>query len=331
MKKIVSLICIIAICIAGCSCGQTKQYEAKDYILNLDYKKDFKILQLCDTHLANKDNRQLHYDYLDIVIKDADADMMVLDGDIFTFADKTVAKEFFAFLDSYGIPWTVTFGNHDEQCYFSIDWLTGYLNDFGSNCVFKDIQDDDVYGNANFAINLNDGKNIKAQIIMMDSNRYNYGEYWGYDYIKPDQIQWYESVVNETAKQNGGSVVPSLCFFHIPVPEFQVAWDEAQAGNSVNSKYEYGVMNEPVSCPPVNSGFFDSVLKMKSTKAILCAHDHVNNWLINYKGVDLCYGVTSTDRIYYEEGIIGGQVITIGEDCSLSYDRLYHSYEEVAK
>ena len=32
---------------------------------------------------------------------------------------------------------------------------------------YKDIQDDDVFGNANFAINLVDGTEIKNQIIML--------------------------------------------------------------------------------------------------------------------------------------------------------------------
>ncbi|MDO5331220.1 MAG: metallophosphoesterase [Bacillota bacterium] len=330
MKRVIALVLVALMCIGCCGCGSEKHYEAKDYILETEYKDDFKILQLCDTHLANKDNRQLQYDFLDIVIKDADADMIVVVGDLFTFADKTVAKEFFAFLDSYNVPWTVTFGNHDEQCYFSIDWLTNYLNNFGSNCLFKDILDDDVYGNANFAINLKKNNEIKSQVIIMDSNRYNYGEYWGYDYIKDDQIKWYEDVVTETTKQNGGSTVPSIAFFHIPVPEFQIAWDQAEQKVGTDAIYEYGEINEPVSCPQYNSGFFDSVLKMGSTKAICCAHDHVNNWLVNYKGVDLCYGVTSTDRIYYQDGMIGGQVITIHNDGSLSYDRLYHTYQEVA-
>lgn len=329
MKKIIALILVVVMCILCCGCGKESSYEASDYMLNVDYKDDFKILQLCDLHLANKDNRQIHYDYLDGVIKEAKADMIVVCGDLFTFADKTVPKELFAFLDSYGIPWTVTFGNHDEQCYFSIDWLTNYLNNFGSNCVFKDIQDDDVFGNANFVVNLNKNGKIQEQVFILDSNRYNYGEYWGYDYIKDDQIEWYENMVKYTTSKEGHTV-PSIAFFHIPVPEFQTAWDEAEQKIGKDAVYEYGEIHEPVSCPKYNSGFFDSVLKMKSTNALLCAHDHVNNWLVNYKGVDLCYGVTSTDRIYYYEGMIGGQVITIHNDGSLSYDRIYREYE-VAK
>jgi len=331
MKKLVAVICILAMCLGLCSCGPKEtNYSEKDYMLDLEYKKDFKILQLSDIHLANKDDRQLHYDYLDIVIRDADPDMIICDGDTFTFADKTVVKETAAFLDSYGIPWSLTFGNHDEQGYYSIDWLAEYLTNYGSNCVFKDIQDDDVYGSSNFVINLKESSKTVAQLILMDSNRYNYDEYWGYDYIKADQIDWYERMVSYTTMKNGGKPVPSFMFFHIPIPEFAIAFSDA-VQNLNGAKIAYGEMNENVCCPKVNTGLFNSVLNYGSTKGIFCAHDHVNNWMINYQGVDLSYGVTSTDRIYYKEDMIGGLVIIIHEDATTSYERIYHSYEEVAR
>ena len=331
LKRNVSLLLAVILCLGLAGCGaEKKHYEAKDYILETEYRDDFKILQLCDIHMANKDNRQMHYDFMDLTIKDADPDMIIACGDLFTFADKTVAKELFAYFDSWGVPWTVTFGNHDEQCYFSIDWMTGYLNNYGSNCIFKDLQDDDVFGNSNFAINLVRDGLIKDQIIIMDSNRYNYGEYWGYDYFKQDQIDWYESIIEYTAVQNGGETVPSQIFCHIPVPEFQTAYDLAKAG-SPEAVLEYGEFNEDVSCPKINSGFFDMMVELGSTNAMLVAHDHVNNARLLYKDIYLCYGVTSTDRIYYEDGMLGGLVLTVGPDGSLGFDYIYHDYKELEK
>lgn len=330
-KKITSFILAAALCLGLSGCGaQKNHYGAQDYVLETEYKDDFKILQLSDIHMANKDNRRIHYDFMDLTIKDADPDMLVACGDLFTFADKTVAKELFAYLDSWGIPWTVAFGNHDEQCYFSIDWMTGYLNNYGSNCLFKDIQDDDVFGNSNFAIDLMQDGRVKQQIIIMDSNRYNYGEYWGYDYMKQDQIDWYEDVINYTAEQNGGMVVPSMLFCHIPVPEYQTAYDLAMAGSS-EAVLEYGEFNEDCSCPKYNSGFFDKMVELGSCKAMMAAHDHVNNARLLYKGIYLCYGVTSTDRIYYQDGMLGGLVITVHPDDTLGFDYIYHDYKELEK
>ncbi|MBP5314220.1 MAG: metallophosphoesterase [Eggerthellaceae bacterium] len=316
--------------LAGCDSSDAfgTTHKISDYVLELPYKRDFKILQLTDIHLGNKDNRTLHYNFIDLTIRDANPDLIVITGDLFTFADKYTAKEVFDFFDGHRIPWTIAWGNHDEQCYFPIDWVTDYLNNYGSYCMFKDLGDDDVFGNSNHVINLMVGNTVKEQIIMMDSNRYNYGEYRGYDYIKQNQIDWYERLVTETTRNNGGSPVDSLCFFHIPFPEYADAWKEAQEGKAY-AVLEYGEQNEGVSCPKINSGFFDKVLELGSTKAICVGHDHVNNWRIKYKGVYLCFGVHSTDRIYLKEDMLGGHMITIHEDNSLEFDHFYHDYSEV--
>ena len=186
MKRNILLKVAALLALSLSSCG-TKHYEPKEYILELPWQENFRILQLNDIHIGNKDDQQLQFDFIDLTIEDerAKPNLIIICGDLFTFADKVSAKRTFAWLDSHKIPWTVTWGNHDEQCYFSIDWVTNYLNDLtnsdDSYCVFKDIQDDDIMGNSNFAINLmKDGK-VKEQIIVFDSNRYNFGQYKDYD------------------------------------------------------------------------------------------------------------------------------------------------------
>lgn len=327
-KRIIALLMCLVLLFLFVACGETSTHNISDYYLETEYKPDFRILQLTDIHLANKDNRKYQYDFLDLVIRDAKADMIVIAGDIFTFADKRTAIETFDFLDSYGIPWTLTFGNHDEQCYFPVDWLTEYLNNYGSNCLFRDIHGDDVFGYANFAINLKENGKVHTQVILLDSNRYNFGEYLGYDYIKKDQIDWYERLVKDTTENNGGVPVPSLLFFHIPLPEFDDAWDASQKGDP-DAILEYGDKHEKCCPPDTNSGLFNKALELGSTIGIFVGHDHVNNFRIKYKGIYLSYNINSTDRIYYEDDLLGGQVIVIHEDNTLSFEAITHKYEEV--
>ena len=219
-KRILPLVFIAAMSLTAC--GQ-KSYQPKDYFVqSLNYRENFTILQLTDIHMADKDDQDVHYAFLDKLITDAKGkgtiDFMVVTGDLFTFASKGTAKKLFKFLDSYQIPWTVVFGNHDEQTYFSVDWMASYLNNFGSYCRFKDNQDDKVQGNCNFALNLmNEDDTIHNQLIFMDSNRYYFGSYFGYDFFKQDQIDWYSDLVDYTTLQNGGNVVNSLMFYHIPL------------------------------------------------------------------------------------------------------------------
>ena len=307
------------------ACG-TREYKPQDYILEMNYKSDFRILQLTDIHLSDKDDRETQFKFLDLLYQDAsNPDLVIVTGDLFTFAGKDTAKSLLKYFDGKKIPWTVCFGNHDEQCYFSVDWLTSTLSNYGSYCMFKDLQDDNVNGNCNFVINLKEGNKVHDQLFVMDSNRYNFDlSQLGYDCFKQDQIDWYESVVKYTKEQNGDTV-NSLMFYHIPLPEVNPAWEEAKNANAVI----YGEKRE-ASCPPDHDyGFFGKIKELGSTKAMFFGHDHINNFEVDYQGVKFCYGIKSTDRIYHDEDMLGCQTITIHDDHSLKIDRYYHTYAEV--
>ncbi len=333
MKKKTLIILLLAFTIIlFTSCGKPKEHEISDYILDLNVAtEDFKILQLSDIHVANKDDRERQFNFLKETINQANADMIIITGDLFTFADRRTAKELFKFLDSFEIPWSITLGNHDEQCYFSVDWLTGYLNKLSdsdkSYCVFKDIQDDNIMGNSNYAINLKKDGELFYQLILMDSNRYYYGDYIGYDYIHEDQIEWYSNLVDYTTSKNNNTVCDSMLFFHIPLPEWYDAIEEIEAGGT-DATLITGKMDEDPSSPKYNSGFFDVILDKGSSKAINVGHDHVNNLIMLYKGIYLSYGVNSTDRIYLDELLIGGTVITINADKSISFNQNIRTYED---
>ena len=333
MKKIiVPLFFTTAMLLTACG---GKDYSPRDYIAgSLNYKDGFKILQLTDIHMSDKDDQKLHYDFMDMMIKEAKndptgaPDFLVVTGDLFTFASRSTAKGLFKFLDSYEIPWTVVFGNHDEQTYFSVNWMTSYLNNFGSHCMFKDLQDDKVQGNCNFAINLtNADGSLHNQLIFMDSNRYYFGSYMGYDYFKQDQMKWYEDLVDDTTAYNqskgGEGVVNSLMFYHIPLPEIdEICEKDTMKPGDAGYNFVYGEKREK-SCPPdENSGFFDRIKAKGSTKAMFFGHDHINNFEADFEGVKFCYGIKSTDRIYYENDMLGYQTISIKNDNSLEIVRM---------
>ena len=134
MKNKLTALAFISL-LALTACG-TKKYQPQDYILSMNYKDDFRILQLTDIHLSDKDDQQTQFKFMDLLYKDANnPDLVVVTGDLFTFASKGTAKSLLNYLDGKGIPWTVCFGNHDEQCYFSVDWLTETLTKFGSKGI----------------------------------------------------------------------------------------------------------------------------------------------------------------------------------------------------
>jgi len=328
-KKLFVMLPLLATCL--CSCGETIHYDAKEYKageINFSYstnKDAFNILQLTDIHMSDKDNQQIQFDFISLTINDAinkGVDMIVVDGDTFTFASKKTVQRVCQYIDSFNIPWTITFGNHDEQGIFSITWLTNYLNSFGSNCIFKDIQEDDVFGNANFYIDINESGSLFERIIILDSNRYYFNDYYGYDYLKQDQIDWYERISKDYLSTD------AMMFFHIPLPEFETAYNLYKEGSS-EITYLGGSNGEGISAPKYNSGLFKKIQELGNVKAIFVGHDHNNDSAIVYKNVLLSYGTNATDRIYYDEAMMGGQIISLKKDHSIELTRIHHSYKEV--
>ena len=332
MKNKFLFLPLVALCATSCATGVRHKISEYVYKKTLEYHDGFKILQLTDIHLGDKDNQDIHYKFMDLTIKSADhPDLIVITGDLFTVASKTTVKRMISFFDSYKIPWTCTFGNHDEQCYFSVDWLTDQLNSNSKYCYFKDIQDDDVFGNCNFAINVMQGSTVFEQLIMMDSNRYDFDPaHSGYDHFKQDQIDWYKRLMQYNKSINGGDVIPSLMFYHIPLPEINDAWEKR---NSDPSKVEYdhiaGEKNEDCCPPKYNSGFFKVIKEANSTDGMFFGHDHVNDFIVKYQGIIFGYGIKSTERIYYKDTMMGGRLIKLGSDHSLDFEPIYHTYGEV--
>ena len=330
-KKLFPLVVTSLLSLTACG---SKQYQPSDYkVKSLKYHDGFKILQLTDIHLSDKDDAQRHFDFMNLTVNDEkakDADLIVVTGDLFTFASRTTAKRLFNYLDGIGKPWTVVFGNHDEQCYFPVTWMTDYLNNFGSNCRFLDLQDDNVFGNCNFTMDLvDDSNNTKFQLIFMDSNRYDFSSSFGYDHIKKDQVEWYEEVV----KANGG--VKSFMFSHIPLPEINPAWENCADKETPDKVVNGSVVGEKreKTCPPDTDpaveDLFEKIVELGSTKGMFFGHDHVNTFNVTYQGVLFSYGIKSTDRIYFDEDLLGGQVITIDDVNNFHVEHIFHTYEEV--
>ena len=314
------------------SCASNIRHEIGEYFLETtweDGKSEFRILQLTDIHLADKDDIQTHLDFMDLTIKQANPDFIVITGDLFTFASQTTAQKLFKFIDSYGVDWTATIGNHDEQCYFNVDWLTGLLNSYSEHCKFIDHQDDDVQGNSNFAINVKKAGSVFEELIIMDSNRYYYGSYFGYDFFKENQIEWYKRLIKHSVDEFGCN--DSLLFCHIPLPEIYDAWDEAKTGEN-GTELLYGERREDPCSPDFNSGFYTEIENLGHTKGMYFGHDHVNNFIINFRNkIHFGYGIKATDRIYYDEDMMGGRVIVLHDDHSLTYENIYHTYAELGR
>ena len=334
MKKRLIILPVVATMLSGCI--GAKHYDEKEYMMTLTWKNrattDFKILQLSDIHLSQSDAHEQHFEVIDRTIKAAKPNLIVLNGDIFTFADKHVVNKFFKFIDSHQIPWTYTFGNHDDQGYYNDMYIPRLLSEkekFGY-AYMKNLEDDDVTGRTNFVINIKDDdtKKIVHQVYMLDSHSYNF-ETMKYDALKQDQLEWYERVVKYSTKElGGGTPILSSMYMHIGFPEVMDPWDQNKDKDHQDGLI-IGDMEEWGGSPDTDPGFFKSVKKLGSTKSVHVAHDHANDSVMLYQGVYICFGVHGTNRIYNDEkGVkLGGQVISVDSLGKMEFQNIYVSYE----
>lgn len=299
---------------------------------------DFRLLQLTDIHIGNgfmsfkKDNMALSA--VKKLIEHTQPDLIIITGDMVYpvpfqagSRDNVKATELFAtFMDSFQIPWAVTFGNHDEEWYSKYD-LNEVAKVYESKeyCLFQR-GPEDIQGKSNYFINiLNYDGTLNTTLALIDSNSY-YADagitgIYEYDKIHDVQVEWYEEQIFAISDYyQVEDIANSLAFFHIPVHEYQEAWDAYNDG-SEDIIYHYGKAGEKgekVFHPIERGEMFNKIVELGSTKGIFCGHDHLNDFSITYEGVRLTYSKSIDYLAYF--GIVnstwqrGGTVITINPD-----------------
>ena len=197
-------------------------------------------------------------------------------------------------MEARGIWWSQVFGNHDDE---SI--ATPLCDKEHQQMVFESFphclsehgpREIAGVGNYMLPIYASDSDDTVFHIWALDSNTYldpdtrplaqnPDGGCW-YDYIRPNQIRWYQNGSLEAEKRVGHRI-PGLMFFHIALPAHRLI------GLNPAETHMTGEQNEGICCPPINSGLFAAVLERGDVRGIFVGHDHVNDYTGQYLGVTL--------------------------------------------
>jgi len=300
-------------------------YEPENIAVVMKEKgKDFIILNLTDIHFSDYDIRAwMAFPTIATIkklVKRVKPDMITVTGDIVCGESTVYAiKRFTGLMDSFGIPWAPVFGNHDAEGNCDYNYLADVMMK-SRTCLLK--KGDPALGIGNYVVNIAEenpagSPSIIHSLIFMDSNK---------THVSAMQTEWYKWAAKGICDSCGKSVSSSV-FFHIPLAEYQYAYDEAWDGeNGVwRPGYDaFGALNEKICCDrdqngqPVNNGFFAAVLETGTTKNIICGHDHMNDFSVVYRGVRLSYTLKAGKGSGYQPGFNGGTVISIGSGGSLA-------------
>lgn len=301
----------------------------QDDITSFNFKsEEFTILQLTDIQktipfMSSKTLKKV----VSELIEKSNPDLIVLTGDnvagVFTHF---FVNDLISIMDSFKLPWAPVFGNHDRELNANLYYQAKrfYKSEY---CIFKE-GPNNIGGVGNYVIDIkNDNKSVYS-LFMMDSHntrKYideNGKEYKDYDYIQQGQIDWYADNVKAIAIANNDVVVPSMAFFHIPLPEYKIAVELLEKGSD-KVELIYGEAREGVCSPPYDLGFFAKMKELNSTTHVFVGHDHVNNMSILYEGIYLTYGNKTGNFSYHDKDMNGGTVIKISKDGSVAYNNLF--------
>ncbi len=323
---------------------------------------DFKVMHLTDIHIGSgwmcHDKDKMALNAVATMITKEKPDLVIATGDIAypvpfqagTFNNYTGAKVFANLMESLGVYWTVTFGNHDAEAYsyFDREAVAGFYSDENYKyCLFQS-GPEDVDGYGNHIIEVKNSKGIITQaMVMIDSLSYVDDTIitsikGTYDNIHDNQVEWYESEIKRMNSENkaidkNADIVKTQAFFHIPLVELQDAWKEFQENDFKDSedfKYIDGIIGEGgrrVFCGFGEDKLFEKMLELGSTKAMHNGHDHYNNVTVEYKGIQFSYGY-SIDYLAYigvaKEGSQRGcSMITCKPDSTFTIDK-YNYYSD---
>ena len=352
MKKImaIGLICAALLSLAGCSAYRDvphdtgkNSYPVSEYRTTMQYYEDFKILQIADLHLGIETNVGHQLEILKDSIRTEEPDLIILTGDNFMYASKGVVQSLISALNQECAAltaarggrltkFTMTFGNHDNQG----DYSRYYINDVMSTyatvdgreiaeqkfAAFVDFEDDNLFGLTNFYIDLVDDRakdsdtvDVKYRVHVIDSNTYHFnGTDYDYDVIRTEQL---EHAVNVYEQATADKDYIGLAFFHIPLHEFQDAYEEFQRAEDP-SLLGQGEFREDALHGYENNGSYGK-LREANVVAFFCGHDHINYgdfiYRANSEAVSdraiFSYGVKSTNQLYHDTDMIGYKTITL--------------------
>ena len=328
-------------------------YAAKeDAVLQFDENGEFRILIVADTQdTATPQEATLRLLYAELDA--ADADLVVFTGDqvhgpsVRTEAAMEKALDaILAPVAERGIPFAAVFGNHDNEGGVSKETQLAIYQSY-PGCLMSAGPDGITgCGNYNLLVWSSDGSRPVCNLWFLDSGTYGEKGVSKYARVEQDQIDWYTSTAGVLAEQYG-EMLPAYLFQHIIVPEIYDLLTEAPAsekktdgvveGFSSRSGHYYkmgdgftaGHLGEAPCPPDIPSGEFAAIRDTGDVVAAFFGHDHKNDFVGTYEGVDLVNTSSTGFYIYGDREYHGARLIVLHENAPAEYDTEMLYYKDL--
>lgn len=319
--------------------------------LQKDKSNDFTILNLTDFQLnegewqaTHKNGEIIHYT-LDELYKRANPDFVTISGDLSWCGDYAAIECLAGKLDSFGIPYTAVWGNHDQDG--GMDKLEKTVELLKKHSLFTYEEGPKELGNGNFVIIIKEDDKVVEGLILMDSHdraptSFRDGkEHWEWAKLYDSQIPWYKEQIS-MLKSLGCK--DAMLIMHIPIYAYHYAFDSAwnkdvdaskvtveetytEACWNEGYKDSFGTCYEGICSYPKDDFVFETVKECGITKTLIAGHDHTNCFHIKYEGVRFVYALKTGPGCYYKPTLNGGTVIKIDTD---GVKEVFHEFVDIS-
>ncbi|GMF14541.1 unnamed protein product [Phytophthora lilii] len=260
--------------------------------------------------MYNECREALTVAFLDELLDIEQPDFVVFTGDnvqpdLDTAMHTVAMNTFTARVESRGIPWAAVFGNHDTEGGLTRAEMLELMTK-GKQYSRVKYGPRDIGGVGNYEVNVEaptDGPwgqkgTTVFRMYFLDSHAsIDTATYplvnnpSTYDWIKETQIEYYRELAqshvtegtsndSSTSQNVTDGSVPAVMYYHIPVPEYDLA----------SPANRFGDKNEATASAAVNSGLFSALVEVGDVKATFVGHDHINEYCYLRQGIQLCYG-----------------------------------------
>lgn len=316
MKKLISLFLAVLMMIGCCSIAFAEDAAAtgskEETTLKFNENGKFKIMQINDTQDTDKMNKRTE-DFIRKAVAQEKPDLVVIPGDvcndIFIGANakrvKQSLRNLASLLNELQVPFAYTPGNHDHDKDDMVSTLEQMqvFNEFEYN-VWDETKTNDP-GTYNIPVMSSDGSHMALNVYMIDSQNKS-GLANGYTGPNPESVEWYKAKSDELKGANGGKVVPSLVFQHVPVSEIYQCLTKTDVKHandaifSLNDNNWYLVNNDKLftdatrmkkndnyvgeaPCSEIENAAgneYEAWLEKGDVIGAFFAHDHVNHFVM---------------------------------------------------
>lgn len=259
------------------------------------------------------------YEFIEDFVGQTNPDLVIINGDL-VMNDMMIAssspyyERYAEIFERLQIPWAFTFGNHDLDGKYRINddiafedeifqcskaTLIEYFEENYPHCLITS-DDNCKDGDGNYFINLRKKSGELVYSLCLLDCTYDESE-MNYSYVPTaNQVSWYRDTINaisdsEYGKDRGDSVVKSMIFTHVGIPEFKTAWTEAWNKGNPTENYYYGHYfngnyTSKYGDMPEDEQIFAVAKALGSTTAIFMCHHHDNDFSVEYQGIRLTFG-----------------------------------------